>query len=871
MAPCIQLHRFLDIQDKERTHLFTFIIENPHDITGFDVRSREFQFAGHRWYVYTGKSNDYYSFYLRIVNLGKDVKVHTAYSFTVINAVNYQNNYTCHSPTGGRVFCRDDDSLSWGWKEFIRKETLLKPSGGFLYDGNKVLIDLECKNFKTLFEEEIMLPSITNEMPYPVIHTSPFSVGGFAWQIRIFPNGPDNESEGNVALFLHCTTSNHLAKVKTRFLIHGQPSPSVYEHTFPANCISEMPSGVAFPNKGDFMSSLKNNKLLVGVEFIAVYEVNEVHVTLSDTTSCPTVCMTPFEDLTGCPWVLKTLQAIKLKLKLDQNEKTTSGLQEFYHRHIMWNATLIAPGSEDVSLNVPLNNKGALIGYFGENWSDADVIRSEMQIQDLSVSDNPYRTEVHDGYEQYSYITIHINIVSNHLLYKTPAPSPTADRERKLLYCARKDRGNMHTRYQELLQQKKEVENKMMALKQAQQEMPEAPKSTLILSVPQWPAMCFRFLFDLIDKCAERHVSKAWRKSYSGNTGRPYIRPVVQSEAENCKFSIRYREHFSLLVNDARPDPADLATIQREVEELHLELTRFVNNSLPLRLTRIVQAGSIGTGTMCGNRTDVDFILLTPDLPKNGHAAWLPGFVHAITKLMCEAVDEGKLEGFSEFYHNAYTVQFMYNDKIEVDLYWTFDWNSEGAGGYDALYNELLKQHNSENLLWFCSAAAERQKIFIEEQPDQVKDLIKVVKNWRNTVDWIDAKWKPPSYLLALLLVRAYEIACHEVEGSLPSNRTVINSFVNLVLTSKNEKEPNIKLSWGRFYDPGDYSIEYTGTTDGNAASFPLIQDPANPLNNIAERPLSWLPFCKAVEKWAQTLGIMRDEIMSHVHNKRML
>lgn len=29
---------------------------------------------------------------------------------------------------------------------------------------------------------------------------------------------------------------------------------------------------------------------------------------------------------------------------MDQNEKTTSGLMEFYHRHIMWNATLIAPG-----------------------------------------------------------------------------------------------------------------------------------------------------------------------------------------------------------------------------------------------------------------------------------------------------------------------------------------------------------------------------------------------------------------------------------------------------------------------------------------------------------------------------------------------
>ena len=69
-----------------------------------------------------------------------------------------------------------------------------------------------------------------------------------------------------------------------------------------------------------------------------------MHVTLSEPNTFPTVCVTSFEDLTGCPWVLKTLQATKLKLKMDQNEKTTCGLMEFYHRHIMWNATLVSPG-----------------------------------------------------------------------------------------------------------------------------------------------------------------------------------------------------------------------------------------------------------------------------------------------------------------------------------------------------------------------------------------------------------------------------------------------------------------------------------------------------------------------------------------------
>ena len=53
-----------------------------------------------------------------------------------------------------------------------------------------------------------------------------------------------------------------------------------------------------------------------------------------------------------------------------------------------------------------------------------------------------------------------------------------------------------------------------------------------------------------------------------------------------------------------------------------------------------------------------------------------------------------------------------------MDLYPVYDWQEEG--GFDALYDELLRQRTSDNLSWFCSAAAARQKMFILEQPYQV-------------------------------------------------------------------------------------------------------------------------------------------------------
>ncbi|XP_076822448.1 uncharacterized protein LOC143468872 isoform X1 [Clavelina lepadiformis] len=862
MAPSIQLHRFLALQDKERTHIFTFLVENPQEISSFDVRSREFQFAGHRWYVYTGKpNNEYFSFYLRIVNLGKDVRVHTVYSFNVVNLVNYQNNYTYHSPPTGRVFSRDDDALSWGWKEFIRRETLLKPNGGFFFDGNKVLVELECKAYKTVFEENVELPKVGQENPYPMVHTSPFSVGGFAWQIRIFPDGPDVENRGNVALFLHCTTSNHLAKIKARFLIEGQPSPTVYEHTFPPNSISEMPSGVAFPNKGEFMKSLKENQLRVGVEFMSVTEVNEVHVTLSEPNSCPTVCVTPFEDLSGCPWVLKTLQAVKLKLKMDQNEKTTSGLMEFYHRHVMWNATLVSPGTEDVSLNVALNTKGPLVGYFGENWSDADVIKSDLAVEDLALTDNPYRTDVDDGYDRYSYVSIHVEIVSNHLLYKTPTPSPTGDRERKLLYSARKDRTQVHARYQELLRQKALLASKCQNLTRERTRLIGDEKNDVISQiVPDFS----KFLSDVMLDLSQRAASKGRLQARETRVGRPYKATPQLDEKERQKKLADYRENFSLLLSDARPNLSELAVVQQYMGEFKEILTRFIEAKAAIHVSGVITSGSLGTNTTCSNRWDVDFVLLSSDLPRIGHVMWMPSFVVALAKMLEEGAIEGKLPDCSNFTYTNYSVQFKHKD-VEVDILPAYDWQHEG--GFDALYEELLRQRTSENLTWFCPAAAQRQKLFIKEQPDQVKDLIMVIKFWRNAADWNERKWRPTSYLLALLLIRAYENACHVVEGSLPSNKTVMKSFVKLILSTGNPRPAPMRIAWSRFYDPKDYNIEYSGSMSGECP--PIVQDPANPANNVAETPVSWLPFRRMLEAWAHDLGLMESPSVTSLSTGR--
>uniref|UniRef100_H2XZL5 2'-5'-oligoadenylate synthetase 1 domain-containing protein n=1 Tax=Ciona intestinalis TaxID=7719 RepID=H2XZL5_CIOIN len=291
---------------------------------------------------------------------------------------------------------------------------------------------------------------------------------------------------------------------------------------------------------------------------------------------------------------------------------------------------------------------------------------------------------------------------------------------------------------------------------------------------------------------------------------------------------------------------SELATAHKEIDQLKTTLSKFIEAKSAIRVTNMIVAGSLGTNTLCSNRWDVDFVLMTPDLPYNGIKNYT---IFSYSKALKNYLNFTSIVFLNFFvlshtlfkYFSSYAVQFIFKGKIEVDLMTSYDWQQTGDNGFDSLYDELLRQRTSENLTWFCPAAAERQIMFIEEQPDQVKDLIKVVKYWRNAADWNEKRWRPSSYLLSLLLIRAYENACHIIEGSLPSNRTVLKCFVKLVLSTANSKPAPVRISWSRFYEPKDYNIEYSSS--GNTECPPIIQDPANPANNVAERPVSWHPF----------------------------
>ena len=272
-----------------------------------------------------------------------------------------------------------------------------------------------------------------------------------------------------------------------------------------------MPNIIVLPTATKHIIS---SEISVGIEFLEISEVNEVQVTLASPQSYPAITVSAFRDMDGCQWLLKSLQGadLKVKLDIDSNYRENVPSAQHFTRHLLWNL-FIVPTALDFELsnttdqnfddlntkrlellrNVNDSTQGGgqsferypeLIGYFTPEYSDAEEAKTGFCPLELLADPNPYRITVHDNVnerdengvksgensarngkngenlengvtesvKEWSMVTFFVEIISNLLLYKTPAPSPIADLERLAMINLKHEFNALSHSYQRLLQ-----------------------------------------------------------------------------------------------------------------------------------------------------------------------------------------------------------------------------------------------------------------------------------------------------------------------------------------------------------------------------------------------------------------------------------
>ena len=97
------------------------------------------------------------------------------------------------------------------------------------------------------------------------------------------------------------------------------------------------------------------------------------------------------------------------------------------------------------------------------------------------------------------------------------------------------------------------------------------------------------------------------------------------------------------------------------------------------------------------------------------------------------------------------------------------------------------------NWKYYSAALVLIQRHFVKERPALVKDLIRLVKYWRKTfLPKKSAKRPPPSYLLELLTIHAWENA------NRPERFDVKIAFKAVIEALKNHQR--LRVSWGDYY-----------------------------------------------------------------------
>ena len=101
--------------------------------------------------------------------------------------------------------------------------------------------------------------------------------------------------------------------------------------------------------------------------------------------------------------------------------------------------------------------------------------------------------------------------------------------------------------------------------------------------------------------------------------------------------------------------------------------------------------------------------------------------------------------------------------------------------------------HDEENWEYYSAAVVKLQVEFVKKLPALVKDLIRLVKYWRKTyIPQSGSKHVPPSYLLELLTIHAWENA------NRPESFDMKIGFKAVMEVLKNHQ--NVCVSWEDYY-----------------------------------------------------------------------
>jgi len=229
-------------------------------------------------------------------------------------------------------------------------------------------------------------------------------------------------------------------------------------------------------------------------------------------------------------------------------------------------------------------------------------------------------------------------------------------------------------------------------------------------------------------------------------------------------------DNFKSLMKQIKPPSA------KDYREIINQVAQAAKGCATLAVAEIVPAGSYGKGTMVENESDIDIVVLLSNFQESQYSQYLSSSKDILEKHIAFPVEVSQ-----------HALQFQVNG-IDVDLLF---------GGI-LQTSELTRPTSLGSADYLSPSRAKLQVEAIAKQPEQFKDLVRLLKWWRSLFVWT-RNTHPKSYLLELVALDAYSRAESKKDSFnslfLQTMKSLMNLKTTPVLSSHNENQlpPSIK------------------------------------------------------------------------------
>ena len=876
--------------------------------------SEPFLFGGHKWELGLAINADYCRVYLNLdkaQTYPDGVQVALQFNLALVNYMVPMKSLQV-SARDGAVFSKSGQC--WGCQNFFKLEDVINEAGFVKNDClhlelecsivSTIFQDIIALNpMDGMHDSNAKLDKLDLLCSRESYLSSKFYMGGTYWQLRLFPNGDDESSRGKVSIFI-----KNEDKTDRRFMLECQFTLGELKdpyHVESRRLVTEFPPGSGIGRGVDSIcetNKLKNfvagDHIVVGVKLLTMFHASEVvYHNPASTVKIPAdgIASMDLMDDQNFKWQLNVnrknlcddTQAFELALRL---EGSMGRLMYVNYRcygwlcQLRWRVVLRAEGCNPIILGPSIDivwNEGAELlmttpvpeEYENKNIQILLEMRSNVLFEPSIDGCSAPEVETAVSSKQVAdreRFVLERSWESKYMKYK----KESNNKEEKMKIQSEDKVRSAGS--EEFLKASMIISNNFV--KDLLKDLSDDPvpfcggRETSRCQPPEHLADIFSkrhpggetddqgLVSNIVDifqsQCSQHIPMIQLRQSFQGSLDAPLDArlqsgSVEKSLGEHPDFSVDGLD-VKLQVNLSdgdlvRPDVVRYEDYKEVVEQI----VAFCETHLPFHVSRVARGGSLGHDTATTSRRDIDLVLYSADLPQIGHSRWLPSVITALSDLIREAPKiltktEKPFPKVSFISTTPYSVQFSTGD-LDVDLIPCYDWKNDYTSSQ---LHQTIKEQRPMDFIWFSPAACEKESDFIRKQPIKIKEMIRMVKNWRNSILWKDQFHRPNSLLLSFMVIGAHE----KLVKDGMSNLLITQESILQKLTEMIQRKHELRLEWSTFYSESIRSTFPMKTS-------PVVRNPSNPADNVAETGLqNWTQFPGEFTRWAHFIGVIKTK-----------